>query len=198
MNTTPATILTHGTKTTVSNRFVTVREDGVTFPNGATGTYNVVTSGNGLGAAILPVHLDSDGRWQVALVGQHRYPLDQIMHEIPRGGASELTSDEAARELREETGINGLPLIFLGHLAPDSGLLNTRVATYAVVTDGPVDLTPEAGCTVQWVAWTDYMSQVRSGAILADSFTLSAMALWMSSEEAMQLMSERVFTAQVP
>jgi len=195
MNTTPATILTNGSTTTVSNRFLTVREDGVTFPNGANGTYNVVTSGNGLGTATLPVHLDADGRWQVALVGQHRYPLDRIMHEIPRGGASELTHDEAARELNEETGLSNLPLIFLGHLTPDSGLLNTTVATYAVVTDGPVELTSEPGCTTQWVAWADYISQVRSGAVLADTFTLSAMALWMSSPEAIKMVTDRAIRA---
>lgn len=197
MDTTPELIVAHDSQTTLKNRFVSVREDAVTFPGGKQGSYNVVTSGNGEGVAILPLYLGGDGHWNVALVGQHRYPLAEVMYEIPRGGSNGAPEEEAARELREETSLTNRPLIFLGNLAPDSGLLNTRVATYAVVTHGPADMVPEYGCTAEWMRWTDYVKQVRTGNITADSFTLSAMALWMCSDEAMQIMSERTYAAQV-
>jgi 8-oxo-dGTP pyrophosphatase MutT (NUDIX family) len=196
MTTTPGPIVTNDSRITVENRFITVREDAVTFPGGIGGIYNVVTSGTGQGVAILPLHLDRDGHWCVGVVGQYRYPLGHTMLEIPRGGSNGLAESEAARELEEETGISGHPLIFLGNIAPDSGLLNTVVPTYAVITDGPAEMVPENGCTTQWMRWNDYTAKVRSGEILADAFTLSAMALWMSSSEAQQLTAERMLAAQ--
>lgn len=196
MTTTPELIVTNDTRTTIENRFITVREDAVTFPGGARGHYNVVTSGTGQGVAVVPLHLDVEGHWNIGLVGQYRYPHGHVMLEIPRGGSDGLAEMEAARELHEETGIAGQPLIFLGNIAPDSGLLNTIVPTYAAVTDGPVDMVPEKGCTTQWMRWADYAASVRAGEILADAFTLSAMALWLSSAEAMQLAAERVLSAQ--
>ena len=88
--------------TCYQNAWMTVREDAVVAPDGNRSVYGVVSPTN---VALGVVPIDQQGyTW---LVGQYRYPLDCYSWEIPEGGGNpELdNASEAARELREETGL---------------------------------------------------------------------------------------------
>lgn len=93
---------TLGSRPIYATPWFSVRRDDVVRPDGAPGTYSVVTAER---LAIGVVPLWDDGT--VTLVGQWRYPLEAYSWELPEGGGA-LGSDplEAARaELREEAGI---------------------------------------------------------------------------------------------
>ncbi|HUG53869.1 MAG TPA: NUDIX hydrolase, partial [Vicinamibacteria bacterium] len=85
-----------------ANDWVTVYHDAVTRPDGSAGIYGVV---HFAALAVGVVAIDDADR--VALVGQHRYTLDEMSWEIPEGGSppDEDSLEGARRELREETGI---------------------------------------------------------------------------------------------
>jgi 8-oxo-dGTP pyrophosphatase MutT (NUDIX family) len=95
------------------NPWIRLREDAVTRPDGGPGIYGVVEFAN-LTLAI--VALNASG--EVVLVGQHRYPLDYYSWEVPEGGGPKGSSPEegAARELREETGLEAARWDYLGCL----------------------------------------------------------------------------------
>ncbi len=85
------------------NAWIDVREDGVERADGSEGIYGVVAFRN---VALAVVPLFADGT--TLLVGQHRYPLRAWSWEIPEGGGDPALDAraEAARELREETGLS--------------------------------------------------------------------------------------------
>jgi len=93
------------------NPWIRVREDAVTRPDGSPGIYGVVSFHN---LTIGVVALNAAG--ETVLVGQHRYPLDYYSWEIPEGGCPKGDSPEgtAARELREETGLEAARWDYLG------------------------------------------------------------------------------------
>src|SRR5690606_37910998 len=76
------------------------------------GIYGVVEFHN-LTTAIVALNAADE----VVLVGQHRYPLDYYSWEVPEGGCPK-TGDTpeagAARELREETGLEAARWDYLG------------------------------------------------------------------------------------
>ena len=83
-----------------SGKILNVRLDRVVLPNGKEATREVV--GHPGAVAVVPV--TDDGR--VILVRQYRYPVEEILLEIPAGklDRGEDPDDCARRELEEETG----------------------------------------------------------------------------------------------
>lgn len=165
-----------------SARFVTVEKHAVLFPSGKEGNYYPVTSGSGHGVVIL-VTTEIGGTEHILLVRQHRYPVDRVMWELPRGGSStHLDAAEAARELVEETGVSvpAESLRPLGTpLCPDTGLLTTFVSAWHVHVHESE--TKGAGVTDTEVlerAWfsTDEVIQVLSASGAADALSLAALA----------------------
>ncbi|WP_245848253.1 NUDIX domain-containing protein [Actibacterium ureilyticum] len=96
------------------NRWMTVREDNVRFPDGSPGIYGVVAKEDY--ALIAPRH--ADGRFQ--LVQQFRYPVGQRFWEFPQGAWETkpgVGAETVARaELTEETGLVASTLTRIGHL----------------------------------------------------------------------------------
>ena len=111
------------TEKTLSSRtefegiIVKLTVDTVELPNGETAIREVVEHPGGV--AVLP--LEADGT--VWCVRQYRYPLHELMLELPAGkldhGAESLEL-AARRELSEETGLEAGEMIYLGkmHLSP--------------------------------------------------------------------------------
>lgn len=107
--------------------------DAVYFPNKIPGTYDRLIHKNKLklptsGVAILPI-LPS-GR--IALTLNYRHATRSWELELPRGSIElgETVEEAARRELEEETGCKVSSLIFLGEVAPDTGVLSSVIPIF--------------------------------------------------------------------
>ena len=107
--------------------------DAVYFPQGVPGTYDRLIwknefRGDVPGVAILPI-LPSG---KVVLNVNYRHATRSWELELPRGKlfSGETFEEAALRELKEETGLIASSVLFLGKLAPDSGVLSCIVPVY--------------------------------------------------------------------
>jgi 8-oxo-dGTP pyrophosphatase MutT (NUDIX family) len=166
-------------ETVLENRFIRVDTDTVRFPNGALGNYSTVTSGTGLGVIAIPF-VNFRGTPHLGLVRQYRYPAREFTLEFPRGGSADLSLDEAARELIEETGLDYRSGTLLGTLRPDTGILTTEVAVWKTVHGiehvRPGHVEDETGAKVEWYSIGELTGMVGNGRITC-GMTLAAIAL---------------------
>lgn len=106
--------------------------DAVNFPGGIPGTYNRIVMKSGLkgapGSVVLP-YLESK---KILLNIQFRHATRSWELELPRGSREEgeTPKDAAARELKEETGSVSNDLIFLGDLAPETGIMSGTIPVF--------------------------------------------------------------------
>lgn len=168
-----------GGRTVLQNAFLRVDTDDVIFPNGAPGTYSVVTSGSGLGVIAIPF-VNFRGYPYLGLVKQYRYPMKDFTLEFPRGGSDNLSLSEAARELVEETGLHATSATPLGVIWPDTGVLSTQVAVWKTThaSNGlkPEHVEDETGAHVLWYTHGEIIGLIRRGNIRC-GMTLAALAL---------------------
>jgi ADP-ribose pyrophosphatase len=97
------------------NTRIRVFEDDVVQPDGSADSYTVIEEQRGA-VAVIAV----DDRDRIAVVRQHRYPIDATTLEIPAGEVT-LGGDpieHARRELAEEPGILAGRLRVIGRFAP--------------------------------------------------------------------------------
>lgn len=109
-----------------ANKWMSVFEDQVEFPDGSKGVYGIVERKNG---AVALVVNDAD---QVLLVKQYRYPIQAFEWNIPGGGIDgvEEPSVVVVREIEEETGLRvGIP-IQLGIFYPLSSFSTEKVTLF--------------------------------------------------------------------
>jgi ADP-ribose pyrophosphatase len=85
-------------------RIISVDLDEVRFPDGSTGTLEMIRHPGA--SAVVPVLGDPGDDPEVLLIRQYRYAADQFLYEIPAGrlDPGESPADCARRELQEETG----------------------------------------------------------------------------------------------
>ena len=104
-----------------------VFKDDVELPNGKSATREVIRH---VGAvAIVP--MTEDGK--VVVERQFRYPIDEVITEIPAGkldGKSEDRLSAAKRELEEETGLLAEEWIELGDYAPAAAYCDEVIKMY--------------------------------------------------------------------
>jgi len=156
------------------NPWIHVREDQVVRPNGEDGIYGVVEYAN---IAIGVVAVDEKDR--VVLVGQHRYPLNYYSWEIPEGGCpknSDTPEQAAARELREETGLEAKRWNYLGCFAL-SNSVNDEVAHLFLardLTQGEASPEPTEVLQVKWISLEEACRQVLEGEI-TESISIAAL-----------------------
>ena len=121
-------ITCESSSTVYANRWMTVREDKVRFPNGTAGIYGVVDKPDFV--AIVPI----DAERRVHLVQQFRYPVGARYWEIPQGSWETETDVDpetvALAELREETGLEAGTLTRAGHLFQAYGFSNQGYHLY--------------------------------------------------------------------
>jgi ADP-ribose pyrophosphatase len=157
------------------NRYIAVYDDDVQFASGAKGNYlRIVESDGARGVVALPVCGDL-----VGLVKTYRYAIGAFEWSLPRGFAHSIdTSISVLTELNEELGAKPVTVQRLGEVAPNSGLLASRVdvfvAHYASVVSSPAD-TDEVS-DVRWIPVSQVLGEIGDGRII-DSFTLSALCL---------------------
>lgn len=113
-------------QTIFEGKIVRVTVDEARLPNGRLATREVVYHPGGV--AILA--LDTDN--QVTLVRQYRYPIGQLLLELPAGklDAGEDHLPAAKRELSEETGLEAGELTYLGCLLASPGFCTERLHMY--------------------------------------------------------------------
>lgn len=104
-----------------------VRQDTVRLPNGASSIREVIRH---IGAVcVIPV----TDRNEVIVERQYRYPVDQIMLEIPAGKLDAPDEDRLSaiqRELREETGYSADEWIPLGDFHPAPAYSDEYITMY--------------------------------------------------------------------
>lgn len=156
-----------------ANRYVTVYDDEVLFPDSSQGRYvRVVESHGQKGVAIL-----AECAGQFALVRTYRYPIGRWEFGVPRGmGAADTEPMTTAHtELVEELGGPPLDLVPIGVVTPSSGLLCTQVnlfyATYEHPVAQPQDI--HEVWSVKWIDLPDLLEEIATGHIV-DGFTMSA------------------------
>lgn len=103
-------------------------------------------------------------------------------YELPRGFAKpdETEIKTAERELQEETGqadINSAEII--GHVMPDSGLLDSNIALVLLQTSKPTHLKLESDEKIKSAEWIplDQVLNLIAEDKITDSYTLSALML---------------------
>jgi 8-oxo-dGTP pyrophosphatase MutT (NUDIX family) len=152
------------------NPWITIWHDDVGRPDGSPGIYGVVHFANlAVGAVVL------DDRDRVLLVGQHRYTLDAYSWEIPEGGvpAGESARDGAAREVREETGVEAgdwreiVRFHLSNSVSDEAGVIFAARATGS----GPASPDPSEELVVRWLAFGEALAMVASGEI-TDAMTI--------------------------
>lgn len=146
------------------NPWITVYHDEVARPDGSPGIYGVVHFRN-LAVGVVP--MDGDGR--VALVGQHRYPLDVMSWEIPEGGSplGEDALDGARRELREETGLSASEWQEIGTYHLSNSVSDEEAILYLATGLRPGPAEPDASeqLEVRWVHFDEALAMIDRGEI---------------------------------
>ena len=141
-----------------------VRRDTVTLPNGHTAGREVIRH---IGAVcVVPVN----DRGEVILERQFRYPLNQVITEIPAGKLDSFDEDRleaARRELREETGFTAAHWTDMGLYYPAAAYSDEKITMYLAtgLTAGEQSPDDDEFLNVFTLPLEDAVSQILSGEI---------------------------------
>ncbi|MFE6967249.1 NUDIX hydrolase [Agromyces sp. NPDC057679] len=167
----------------LENRFVRLDETPVTTPDGSAGSYVTATVGSGFGGVAITRAI-ARGFTYYCVVEQHRFPIDEVTIEFPRGGTQDLSAEEARRELQEETNcaVSGDPVL-LGVIHADTGFLTNQCAVWlfhAQPSEDELFAEPESGATHRWLSPGEIIGMINSGKITC-AHTIAAWGLLLSS-----------------
>ncbi len=155
------------------NSWLTLREDQVRHLTNEPGIYGVVEPAN-LALGIVPI--DANGyTW---LVGQYRYPMQSYSWEIPEGGGDPQlpVEQEAARELREETGLKAASWRHLMTLHTSNCFTSERAEIFVAtdLTIGTPDPDPTESLQLCHLPLTAAQALARQG-IITDAMSVAAL-----------------------
>jgi 8-oxo-dGTP pyrophosphatase MutT (NUDIX family) len=154
----------HSRRVAYENAWITVWHDEVSRPDGSPGIYGVVHFAN-LAAGV--VAIDEDDR--IALVGQHRYTLDEPSWEIPEGGVpdGETALEGIARELREETGLEATEWRELCRVDLSNSVTDERAVLFVAtgLRQGEAAPEPTEAIEVRWVPFDVALEMTFDGRI---------------------------------
>ena len=165
---------TRGTRTVYENRWVHVREDEVTGPDGD-GIYGVVRMQH---PAVFVVALDEQDR--VCLVAVDRYTTGRSW-EVPAGGSDgEDPLLAARRELEEEAGLTATEWIPLGTMNALNGIAEAPEHVFlarglSAGTDATATQHEEGIAEMAWVPFVEALAMISDGRI-HDGETIAALA----------------------
>lgn len=169
------------------NKYLTVVNDTVRFPNGKDGQYLRAFHPVEIQGRHGTVMVTRKGN-QYVLLRLFRHPTRSWELEFPRGFAEpHLSAEENARkEVREELGVEITALQEVGVICPNTGLLATRAHVFLVELEslpqaGGEEQSAEAIESFRWVDQSALMELIQSGEIRC-AFTLGALMLVMSRE----------------
>ena len=151
-------------RTVYENDWLEVWHDEVIRPDGVPGIYGVVHPRS---LAVGIVAIDDEDR--VALVSQHRYPLDERTWELPEGGVPfhEDPLGGAKRELAEETGATASTWRALCRFLLQDSFSDERGVMFLAtgIAHGPPDPDGTEDIEVRWVAFDEAVGMVDDGTI---------------------------------
>lgn len=150
-------------KTIFEGRIVKLTVDQAELPDGSLAVREVVYHPGGV--AILAL----DDRNYVALVRQYRYPIGQLLLELPAGklDAGEDHRLAAARELSEETGLEAAELTYLGYILASPGFCDESLHMYLArgLTQKEQHLDADEFLNVVTMPFDELVRQVMDGTI---------------------------------
>ncbi|KUO69332.1 MAG: hypothetical protein APF80_01060 [Alphaproteobacteria bacterium BRH_c36] len=150
-------------RTVYKSPWLELREDGVIRPDGAPGTFGVITMKEG--SSILP--LDDDG--QVYLVREFKYGIERDSIEVISGGLDDGETPLAAaqRELLEETGLIAREWLSLGCVNPFTTVVKSPNHVFLARNLEVGSRKLEAGevLTIEKMKFSDALSLVYDGTI---------------------------------
>jgi ADP-ribose pyrophosphatase len=179
--------------TLLSGGFLQVQRDNVRLPDGSPAIQH--------GGAVAVVALLDDGRFdgRLVLVRQYRYPLGQVLLELPAGkrDAGESTWFCAQRELLEETGYSAREWAYAGVLHNAAAYSTEGIWVWFARGLVAGDKQPDEGEFVETVLLTlDELAALDAAGQLTDAKTLIGLAwlrawqsgqrscTWMAAEQA--------------
>lgn len=148
-----------------SGKLLHVFHDRVVLPNGhITGRDLIRHVG-----AVCVVPITDDG--SVIMERQYRYPVDEILWEIPAGKLDDKKEDKleaAKRELREETGYSAKVWIDLGVLYPTPAYSDEAIKIYIAkdLVKGKQDLDDDEFINVELIKLDKLVDMIMNGEIL--------------------------------
>lgn len=151
-------------KAVYTGRLLHVYCDNVILPNGNEATRDLIRH---IGAvAVLPI--TDDGK--VIIEHQFRYPVNEVLIEIPAGKLDSKDEDKleaVKRELKEETGYSAKEWIELGDLYPTPAYSDEVIRTYIAkgLMKGDRNLDEDEFIDVEKVPLSELVSDVMSGKI---------------------------------
>src|SRR5215510_3038463 len=153
---------TRASRTVYENRWIRVREDDVTRPDGGEGIYGVVEVRH---PAVFVVPVTDAG--EVVLVRIDRYATGRRSLEIPAGGSDgEDPLVAARRELREESGYAASDWQRLGDVFSLNGVSNAPGHVFlarGLNRAGGEELAEDGIVSVELVAWPDLVAMIGRG-----------------------------------
>ena len=164
-------------KSIFEGKILHVKLDTVQLPNGAEATREIIRH---VGAVcVLP--LTADGK--VVVERQFRYPMNEVITEIPAGKLDSPDEDpfEAIkRELREETGATADKWTCLGPFYPAAAYSDERIWMYLAedLHFGQQDLDKDEFLDVELVPLETLVEQVMAGQIPDAKTQTAVMRVW--------------------
>ena len=165
----------------LSGRFLQVFSDQVTLPDGKTTFREYIVHPGAV--MVIPLLTDGQGHTRIVLERQFRYPVDQVMIELPAGkrdGQEDLLLC-AQRELREETGYTATQWAHAGVLHPCISYSTEYIDIWFAqgLQAGPRQLDAGEFLDVFSASTDEFFAWCREGRI-TDAKTLTG-ALWLQN-----------------
>ncbi len=162
-------------------RILHVYDDAVALPNGHIASRELIRHVG----AVCVIPLTDDGR--VVVERQFRYPVGEVLTEIPAGkldAPDEDPESAARRELREETGYTCDEMIPLGAFYPTPAYSSEKIHMYLArgLHRGEQDLDPDEFLNVRLVPLRELAEQAMAGQIPDIKTQAAVMRAWLRSE----------------
>jgi ADP-ribose pyrophosphatase len=151
------------------NRWTSMREDVIEYPDGSPGIYGVVEKDPA--CIVIPLVRTADGEF-LWLVRQFRYTVRATFFEMPQGGWEQAQVDPEAMargELAEETGLRAERMTLLGNLWIGYGVLRQLHHVFLAegLTMGEADRdAEEQDMTVHRVAVSEFEAMLLDGRVM--------------------------------
>ena len=157
-------------------RILNLRVDKVLLPNGKEGGREVVE----FSQAVTVVAITEND--QILLVKQYRYPVEEVLVELPAGkmDRQENPEESARRELQEETGYTAESMIKLCEFYTTPGFTNELMHVFLAqkLTPGAQNPDEDEFVEVAYVPFEEALNMIFNGSIRDGKTIAGLLAAW--------------------